>query len=155
MHRILALDLSTKNIGYTFALGEEYQFGGSVELQGDLLDTCLTMATRWLNAVMEDMQPTVVAIEEPWPHRGNHRVDRMLARACGHAEAVARLHDAQVVLVHPSTVKATTFSKDRIRHTARAIGKTTITGHEADSVGIWHATLGVLQSERFEEQANE
>jgi len=98
------------------------------------------------------LYPAVVAIEEPWPHRGNYKVDRMLARACGHAEAIARLHGAQVILVHPSTVKATTFSKDKIEHTARSIGKTKITGHEADSVGIWHVALGVLQLQGFEER---
>ena len=144
---ILALDPSSRDIGYTVADGERYILSGEWKPQGDEAARLAAIAL-WADHMITRYEATVLGVEEPAVVR-NGKVDRLLARVCGHCEAMMRRVGGQVVLIHPSTVKATHFSKDNLEAAAGLTPKRTVGGHEADSLGVWQATLCKMQEIRL------
>lgn len=153
MSKILALDLSTHDVGYTIAEGEGYRLSGQWKPRGDEA-TRFNAIVLWVAQIIEEHQVTILALEEPAVVR-SAKVDRLLARAVGNAEGVGRLNGCQIILIHQSTVKATHFSKDHPRAAADLVGKATVGEHEADSIGVWQATLCRLQELHLTEKAHE
>ena len=147
---ILALDASSHDIGFTLAEDERYILSGQWSPKGDE-DTRMTATVQWVDDMITRYEVGILAIEEPAVVR-NGKVDRLLARVCGHCEAVIRLRDGQVILIHPSTVKRTGFSKDKLEAATRLTPKQQVGGHEADSLGVWQAALCEIQELNLRER---
>ena len=145
---ILALDASSTNVGWCLAQGEQYLDSGVYHPQGDANQRIRDIA-RWMEQLAFDHDPDLVAIEEPVGHHGNLKTDRLLARVVGCIEGVCTLKSIPTQLIHAMKVKATGFSKSTAWAAALLIDKTEVGPDEADAIGVWQATLRLLNMAYF------
>ena len=148
---ILSLDASTTAVGWCLAQGEKYLDSGTYQPPGQNAGERIRAVANWVVNQIFDHDPDLIAVEEPTGDHANRHTDRLLARVCGAIEGVCALMKVEVLLVHPLKVKATPFHKDATQAAASHVGKRSVTGDEADAMGAWQATLGILQARRFEE----
>jgi len=113
--KLLALDASTTNIGYAVMVdgkitkADVYRPRGGVQAR-------LRLTARWLHMLMVSHGDfTHLAIEEAMGNHKNRQTDRKLSRVIGACLAIAALHDAHWLLIHPSTIKATGCHKHALR----------------------------------------
>ena len=148
---ILALDASTTAVGWCCGQGETYLNSGTYQPQGDCAEArILAISTRIMDMIAT-YDPDLVAIEKPMGHHGNLHTDRLLARVGGIIEGVCRTLDppVDVIYVHPIHVKQTPFHKHATLAAANYAGKESVSGDEADAIGIWQVALGRLQAAEF------
>jgi Holliday junction resolvasome RuvABC endonuclease subunit len=150
---ILALDASSVNVGWCLAQGERYVDSGVYHPQGDANQRVREIAC-WAVRSINVHDPDLVAIEEPTGHHGNLKTDRLLARVMGCIEGICIIKGIPVELIHAMKVKATGFSKDTPRVAALLIGKTDVKPDEADAIGVWQATLSLLNLYHFMKQTS-
>ena len=146
---ILAVDPGTAKAGWCVGWGGQYLDSGTIDLgQGDVWER-LGRLRVVLTELADRYDPDVVAVEEPAGDRGNKRTDRRLGNAQGVVFCVAHIGGALFVEINPMTVKATGASKDNLGFAARVVGKAKVETDEADAIGVWLATLGMLQEQAF------
>jgi Holliday junction resolvasome RuvABC endonuclease subunit len=146
---IIALDASTTNIGWCLAQDDRYLNSGTEHIRGDL-EKRIRRIIAWISAQVSIHSPDLVAIEKPYGDHGNRHTDRELARVYGGIEAACLLSGVEVMEIHPTAVKATSFSKENPQRAARFVRKAESVGpDEADAIGVWQAALGALQERRF------
>ena len=144
----MALDASTTAVGWCLADGKEYHSSGvfKPDPRADIWQR-MQEIKEWLCLMFGTNNITLVAYEEPTPHRGNVKTTRNLGALMGIAFAVACDYRAQFVRVHPMKVKATGICKDTDAHLVAAyVGKDSISGgDEADAIGVWQAALKMIE----------
>ena len=140
---ILALDASSRNVGWTLAQGDRYINSDVYRPRGNTKQRIIGIAY-WTAQMLQIHSPDLVVIEEPTGSHRNPKTDRLLARVCGNIEGICIISGVPVLWVHAMKVKATGLHKDATRLTARFIGKSSIGPDEADSIGTWQAALVLL-----------
>ena len=154
---VLALDASTAAIGWCVGQGERYLNSDTYRPPGECAEARILALARWLVDIVTTYDPDLVAIEKPMGHHGNLRTDRLLARVGGIAEGVCRTMDppVDVVYIHPIHVKQTPFHKHATLAAANYAGKDSVSGDEADAIGVWHVALGEIRAQAFRNRISE
>lgn len=151
---ILALDASSRNVGWTLAQGNRYLNSDVYRPRGDA-DQRVALIAGWTVQMLRLHDPDLVAIEEPTGSHRNLKTDRLLARVCGNVEGVCTAYSVPVIWVHAMKVKATGLHKDDLWLAARFIGKPSIGPDEADSIGTWQAALTLLANQQTNQPTNQ
>lgn len=148
---VLAFDASTTAVGWCVGQGEEYLNSGTYKPHGDCVEARILAISRWVSDTVATYDPDLVAIEKPMGHHGNLRTDRLLARVGGMIEGICVTMDppVDVIYVHPMHVKDTPFHKHATRAAAHYARKDSVSGDEADAIGLWHVALGEIQADRL------
>lgn len=143
--RILALDLSTRNVGWCMAYRANYVGSGRIVLSGADALQRIAAARYGILALLAQWHPGLMAVEEPISSRSgqrrNYQTDRLLSMLTGVAYGLA-LADRdchEFLLVNPRSVIASKCHKRALKHTAVVVGKEHVSGDEADAIGVWLA----------------
>jgi Holliday junction resolvasome RuvABC endonuclease subunit len=138
---ILALDASTKKVGWCFARNNKYVGSGTFKPEGKDAWGRIAQIGMWVYAHCESLEPGVVAVEEPTGGHGNARTDRLLGGVVGAIRLACKLRAVPFVLINAMKVKATEFDKNHRREAALLAGKDEVGGDEADAIGVWQALI--------------
>lgn len=139
--RILSLDQSTTAVGWCIADGQVYVASGVFRPRSADVYERMSQIGVWLEQMIADWHPDRLACEEPAGDHGNRLGDRRLGMVLGIIFERARIAGLSLSIIHPSRVKATGFCKERTNLVARSIGKSRMSGDEADALGVWQAYL--------------
>lgn len=139
--RTLALDVSTRAVGWVVADDRDYLASGCFRPRSPDAYTRIEQIGAWLEQMIADWKPAQIAVEEPCGDHNNQRSDRLLGCALGVVLERARCAGARLLLVHPMRVKATGLHKKAVRMAAAYVGKARMGADEADAVGVWQASL--------------
>jgi Holliday junction resolvasome RuvABC endonuclease subunit len=150
---VLALDASTTAVGWCVGQGEEYLNSGTYRPSGGCVEARLHAIGEWVRDTLATYDPDLVAIEEPTGDHGNRRTDRLLARVGGMVEGICRSvkPPVETTYVHPMHVKQTPWHKGSTVAAAHLTGQDpdTVSGDEADAIGVWQVALGRLRAHEF------
>lgn len=141
---ILALDQSTRLVGWCVAQGNLYLASGCHDLDDNgKRDAWYRLARLrdWLAQMMETYDPDVVIVERPTGDHGNVGTSVKLGAALGVTFAMADERRIPMIEVYPSQVKATGYHKGALMHAALLAEKGEVGEDEADALGVWQAGL--------------
>lgn len=141
----MGLDQSTTAVGWAVGQGEQLVGSGCYRPRSKDAWGRIAEIGAWLEQMVADWQPAVIAAEEPTGRHHNPRTDRLLGAVMGVVAERARVAGARFVRIHPMQVKKTGFHKRATDVVARIIGKRRVSQDEADAIGVLYAAV---QAER-------
>jgi Holliday junction resolvasome RuvABC endonuclease subunit len=154
--KILALDVSTQNVGWCAGVDDEYVVSGCLSPSGDVWERLRQIAVDWEERALSwQWQFDVVAFEEPRGQHHNMDTNIKLGYANGLVLAPFLARGAEPLPVHIRQIKATGVHKHTTRVAAGLVGKDTVGPDEADAIGCWLAAQKILKERRWEELADE
>ncbi len=155
---ILAVDPSTRLVGWCVSQGSRYVASGVLDLSRGRKKVNvwvrLGRLRKWMDESLLRWSPDVVACEEPAGDHGNRWADRRLGNAQGIVFSETSRCGLPFIVVHPSQVQATGLSKANrlsMMSAAALAGKEKVGEDEADAIGIGQAALVVLRERALSE----
>lgn len=158
--RILALDQKVSGTGWCLADGDTYIDSGYYNAKGNDAWDKINDIGEWLQGVLFDSGADVVVLEYPSGNKGNMDTSLKLGAALYECILTARTLCRVIVIVRPTEVKKTEYSKDLTKHIEEwngiatpwkffvaprkkdgAINKAEVEriGDELDAIGAWLA----------------
>jgi len=158
MTGILALDISTTNIGWCIAEDGEYVNSGCFSPSGDLWERLVESAWVWHQRTLSwQWLVDVVAFEEPRGQHHNMDTNIKLGYANGIVLAPFLARGARPMPVHLQKIKNTGACKGDVgqRIAADLVGKESVGPDEADAIGCWLVAWAMVRQEQLREMADE
>ena len=149
--KLLALDISSTNIGYVVWDGDGAETVGTLTLKGDLLAR-IVAAQPQIEALVERVQPDAIAYEGP-AHRAHALSMVAQQRMVGIALLIAGLRKIPLVEIAPSAAKkALSGNGNANKQMMEMCAGAYLSGHDehqADALGVALAAWpGLIQQKR-------
>ena len=166
--RILGVDPGSKVAAYAYGIGNKLEeltvlliakearafANPPANDSADPWHRCYTLGLR-ITTIIYNREVDVVGVELPTGDHDNPHTDRVISGAFAAVYFAARHAGARAVIVRPSAVKATGFSKKHLRDATllarEHLHEGLVTEDEADALGVWQATLAVMTEEHRRE----
>ena len=151
---ILAIDPAVRRLGWCLGQGDRYILSGCLDLMNGHkkvdIWTRMGWLREWMEQVVVDYAPDVIAVEWPMATVKNIEAFIKLGMALGVIGSVAAQFDVAVIAVNPAQVKATGYHKNATWEAAMLVGKKRVGKDEADAVGCWLAGLQIILERALE-----
>jgi crossover junction endodeoxyribonuclease RuvC len=151
--KLLALDISSTNIGYVVWTGDMVDLAGTIVLKSPILMRRLIAAQPQIEALIEQVQPDAVAYEGP-AHRTSALSMVAQQRMVGVALLSAGLRRIEAIEIAPASAKKALTGNGHAKkeqmmfHAGQLVG-VQIDEHQADALGVALAAWpGLIQRKR-------
>ena len=158
MTKILALDISTRNVGWCLAEDGKYWCSGCLSLEGDVWERLQESARVWSQLTLSwQWKVDIVAFEEPRGQHHNMDTNIKLGYANGIVLAPFLARGARPMPIHLQKIKNTGVCKGEAgqRIAADLVGKESVGPDEADAIGCWLVAWAMVRQEQLRELADE